>query len=190
MLGGRTAGDTKARLADANGRCRLKLKDHKTRKTIHITFVVFLRLLTLMHQRRQGGAAKPWLTVRDMPDNAGVPSAEAKLAINIMRTTKFSHPDRYQDRVSMEILDAMRRTDSINRAIAISLAVRYKSSPRCLSAALVSATSAAFKTLVRESANGVAYEQTGNTKVDLASGSLVSRDERKGHRTAPRPYTF
>ena len=107
MLGGRTAGDTKARLADANGRCRLKLKDHKTRKTIHITFVVFLRLLTLMHQRRQGGAAKPWLTVRDMPDNAGVPSAEAKLAINIMRTTKFSHPDRYQDRVSMEILDAM-----------------------------------------------------------------------------------
>ena len=46
-----------------------------------------------------------------------------------MRDTKFGHPDRYQDRVSRELLTAMRMADSTERAAAISLAARYKSSP-------------------------------------------------------------
>eukprot|EP00973_Karenia_brevis_P025265 3484866-Karenia_brevis.AAC.1 len=57
-------------------------------------------------------------------------------------------------------------------AVATSLAVRYKSSPRGLAAKLASATSFAFTALVRDEPNGVAYEQTGSSKADVANGVM------------------
>ena len=62
------------------------------------------------------------------------------------------------------------RGHSDETAVAISVAVRYKSSPRGLASKLASATPVGFARLVREGKNGTAYEQTSNSKEALADG--------------------
>ena len=89
--------------------------------------------------------------------------------------TKLGHPYRHMDRVSIEIQSAMRRV-CITRAVAISLAVRYKSSPRGFACKLATATDAEFRRLVRKESNGVAYRQTGCTKEGLSVGILDVAD--------------
>ena len=165
-------GDSKARVGVRNGRCSLSLDRYQTWKPLHMRFDVFLLLLGMMHKRRLAKAARPWLRVTDVPQDAGVPEAEAALIVSIMRDTKFGHPDRYQDACSKEILSAMRSSCCKARSVAVSLAVRYKSSPRDLASKLVKATKTVFEQLVCQETNGTAYEQTGNTKEDVSRGVL------------------
>lgn len=65
---------------------------------------------------------------------------------------------------------AMRSAVACVRVVAISLAVRYKSSPRGLAAKLALCGQRAFEGLVNDYRNGVAYEQTGNSKEDISIG--------------------
>ena len=90
-----------------------------------------------------------------------------------MCTTKFGHPDRYKDRVSQEILRAMKYSNKM-QAVAISVAVRFKSSPRGMAQKLVKAESCKFKELVAGESNGSVYEQTGCSKKDLSKGLLAA----------------
>ena len=57
---------------------------------------------------------------------------------------------------------------------AISIAVRYKSSPRGLAKQLVSPAPDEFRRLVKVGKNGVAYEQTGLTKLQVSRGVLAA----------------
>ena len=127
-----------------------------------------------MHQRRQRKAPRPWLSVRDISRKADVPDDVAAHVVEVMTKSKFGHLDRYQDFVSREILASMRRADTTDRSVAVSIATRYKSSPPGLAKQLTAASPAEFKRSVSSSTNGVAYEQTGLTKEQVASGVLAA----------------
>lgn len=60
-------------------------------------------------------------------------------------------------------------------AVAVNMAVRFKSSPRLLAPKLVHVSAAGFGALVHEYRNGAkTYEQTGYSKNDLAKGVLAA----------------
>ena len=118
-------------------------------------------------KRRLAKAPRPWLRVEDVPKNAGIPDEEQAKVVDLMCNTKFGHPDRYKDRVS--ILRAMKQSNK-TQAVAISVTVGFKSSPREWAQKLVKADSCKFKELVAGESNGSAYEQTGCSKKDLSKG--------------------
>jgi len=66
-------------------------------------------------------------------------------SIRVMNKSTFCHPDRFKDAVSKQVLDAMKRSCCQVRAIAVSLAVRYKSSPRDLASKLAKVPANQFK---------------------------------------------
>jgi len=60
------------------------------------------------------------------------------------------------------------------RVVAISLSVRFKSSPRELAKYLALAKPTVFQNLVLYLKNGTAYEQTGYSKEGIACGVLAN----------------
>ena len=154
----------KKRFGATNGNCALELDRYVTWKPTPVLFETFLFLLGLMHRRRLAGAQRPWLKVSDIPVSAAIPIETAEHVIEVMTESKFGHPDRFQDNVSKEVLSCMRRADTTEEAVAISIAVRYKSSGRGLARQLLSTDKVKFKRLVEKVKNGIAYEQTGLTK--------------------------
>jgi hypothetical protein len=109
MHGGLATGDYKKRHGVENGMTKVDLQRYQTWKSIHTRFDVFLKLLDILHKRRLARAPKPWLREQDVPKNAGIPDEEQATVVDLMCKTKFGHPDRYMDRVSQEILRAMRQ---------------------------------------------------------------------------------
>eukprot|EP00969_Alexandrium_andersonii_P137808 6094490-Alexandrium_andersonii.AAC.1 len=109
--------------------------------------------------------------------SAEVPSSQRGLrdvavVVKLINATRFGHPDRYKDRCSCEILKAMKKCTP-TRAVAISIATRYKSSPKGFAGKLVGTTPAEFKRLAREGVNGTAYIQSGITAEKLSNGVLA-----------------
>jgi hypothetical protein len=139
-----------------------------------------LYLLELLHQRRLAGARRPWLKVADIPSDAEIPPDVAKSVVEVLTQTKFGHPDRYQDRVSKQLLSAMRRADTVERAVSISVSLRFKSSPGGLSSRLAPASPMEFRRLVATAKNGTAYEQTGLSKEEVSNAIKLSCATTKG----------
>ena len=170
---------SKARLGPANGMCALDLQRHRTWKPIDVPLEVFAELLDSLHQRRladKSGRRRPYLRWRWLPRGTRAAGHEdLKHTLHLLNTTTFGHPDRYMDRVSKELLRAMGQMSSAMWAVAVSIAVRYKCSPRGLAQKLAAATSADFEKLVREEKNADnTYRQLGSSKGDLAKGVLAS----------------
>ena len=116
--GGSACGDAKRRCGVTNGSCTLELDRHVTWKATPVTFEVFLKLLARLHERRLASAPRPWLSPKDLPADADIPADVVQHVIEVMTGSKFGHPDRYEDRVSKEILSSMRRASTIERSVA------------------------------------------------------------------------
>ena len=114
--GGIACGPTKRRCGVKNGRCKLDLDRCATWKPMPILFESFLRLLGLLHQRRMAAAPRPWLKATS-PDMK-IPADMVPSVVEVLTESKFGHPDRFQDRVSQEILTSMRKAITLERSVA------------------------------------------------------------------------
>jgi hypothetical protein len=144
----------------------------------------------LLHRERMVGKPRPWLRmtkeVKGITKN--VPKDATEAVIEIMRTTRFCHPDRYLDRVSLEIEEAVVACGSMSRALAIAISVRFKGSPKGLAGALVGCDDDAFPGIVKAWTRPThTYRQTGVTDENLSVGVLkVSNAIEKGLPCASR----
>ena len=171
--GNRIVGNPKRRFDSENGRSKAQPSNFRTWRSLDVTFDMFRTMLALLHRGREQGLPRPWLRKGMLPAHWGrMQSRDLDVAILLMNKTRFCHPDRYEDRVSKEILAAMNdvKHDPVH-AVAISLAVRHKQSKRGLADALARTTvdnvGIVAKTVKR--ARGV-YRQTGITDEQLTEG--------------------
>ena len=172
-VGGGATGESKARKGMTNGQCTLDLKRHQTWRVLDVPLEVFSELLSTIHEKRLAKATQPFLREEKLPPHirdAGY--SDLREVLQLMNTTTFGHPDRFMDRVSREILYVMRTALTDEWAVAVSAALRFKSSPHGLAEKLAAATPSAFRKLVAQSKNGTAYEQTGISKEDVSTGVL------------------
>ena len=109
--GGRAGkGESKARMGIQNGNTSLDQDRHATWRVIDVPFEVFAELLELLHHNRLAKKSKPWLRFERLPKHICEKGYEdLAVVLELLNGTKFGHPDRYMDRVSKEILAAMRQ---------------------------------------------------------------------------------
>ena len=137
-----------------------------------MTFPMFWEMLRILHKGREEKSPRPWLQRQSLPQwILDASPRDLEEVIVIMNSTKFCHPDRFQDRVSLELQEVLRSVRCSGRAAAIALAVRYKCSPAGLATALAGRPPTKFDEVVREHRRAHAvYRQTGQTDEQLAGG--------------------
>ena len=73
---------------------------------------------------------RPYLKLSGLPK--WVLSPDLKAVVHVMNSTRFCHHDRFKDKVSKEILGSMKKQRRTVDQVALSVAVRYKGSPKAL----------------------------------------------------------
>lgn len=167
LLGGLKSGACKARVGPDNGRFQPVRNKFRTWKLSGVTFAQFRYLLQHLHLRRQQGARKPYLRKHELPSKIRL-AHDIDAALKLMNGTKFGHPDRFADRVSGEVEGAMRATRDHTFKALLSMAVRFRQSPRGLASDMARGGLVKWKTAMmrRKRARGT-YRQTGHTDKHL-----------------------
>ncbi|CAK0883224.1 unnamed protein product [Prorocentrum cordatum] len=95
-------------------------------------------LLRRLHARREQGAPRPYLRLHELPAWIRV-AQDIGAAVGLMNDTNFGHPNRFKDRVFVEIQDAMATTTCPTKKLFIAMGVRFRQSPRKLASNLAAA---------------------------------------------------
>ena len=107
----------------------------------NLTFYrAFQNSLQILHARREKGATRPWLKMSDVPLKQQSCSKGLAEVIAVMNGTRMGHLDRYEDRVSREVLTAIGRKRSLSERVAVAAGVRFLQSPRGLASKLAAAS--------------------------------------------------
>ena len=140
-------------------------------------FGQFQYLLAELHSRREADPRRlqrPYLRMSRLPK--AMLSEDLGAVVECMNGTCFCAPDRYKDRVSLEILAALQTKAADQQLkVAYSICVRYMMSPRGLALRLANAGRAELPSLVSAARKGHAtYRQTGTLKAQLARGAMAA----------------
>ncbi|CAK0875051.1 unnamed protein product [Prorocentrum cordatum] len=144
--------------------------NYRTWEITTITFPISQRLLAKLHERREQRAPKPLLRRSILPEWV-LAAADIDQAIRIMNSTRFGNPDRFKDRVAVEILGAARRVRDPSAQAAVCMGVQYRQSPRDLAAHLGTISLTAIGGALTHETRGVrTCRQTGLSDKKLAIG--------------------
>ncbi|CAK0797684.1 unnamed protein product, partial [Prorocentrum cordatum] len=140
--------------------------------------------ITTILERREQRAPKPVLRRSILPEWV-LAAADIDQAIRIVNSTRFGNPDRFKDRVTVEILGAARRVRDPRAQATVRIGVPYRQSPRGLAAHLGTINLIAVGGALSHTKQGFrTYRQTGLSDKKLAIGLSAA----SAASAAPRPF--